>query len=318
MPDTVKVTEDFDAASVAPKVEVPNSTIEKMSAESGESVESIRKKLGLDAVNTDQASDVTLLAGKFKSEEALNDGIRNITDKLEMTPEATQKIIDALGPEKAYKHFEQELGAKAKPAAEKPAEKDALSDDEPEKDALSDDSTKDPEKDAEKEAAAPKVEWEKLSAEYAESGTLSEESIESLSKVVPPQFVNQYLEAIGAQQELMTMKVHDIMGGEENYDTVIEWAKTNLSASEKAKFNASLNTTVKNAVDMATALKSRYEKANGSMSRVRIDGSETNSAALNTYQSKEEMQRDMRDPRYRSGDPAFHAMVMRKMRYAKF
>lgn len=315
MPDTAKVSEDFDASSGAQTATIDDATIESMSAKSGESVESIKKKLGLDSVTTDQANGDTLLAGKFKSEEALNDGIQNITDKLELTPEAAQKIIDALGPEKAYKHFEQELGAKAKPAkdADEEAEKDALSDPDDEDDALSD--PNDADEDAGKDA--PKIEWENLASEYAENGTLSEESIKELTKVVPEPFVNQYLEALGAQEELMTIKVHDVMGGTENYDTVIEWAKTGLKPAEKARFNEALNGTVKGAVDMATALKNRYEKINGTLTRTRLDGSTPSANAVNAYSSKEEMQRDMRDPRYKQGDPAFHAMVMRKLKNSK-
>lgn len=337
MPDAIvntqSLSEGFDAAKFTSTVDtVDPKVLESMAAKSGQSIEDIKKALNIaDGKPAIQASG-TLLAGKFKSEGELQVGIGNIVDKLGVDKAQANKIIDALGPEEAYKHFQSKLGTKASVKDDLAVEpKDDLSVD---GDGSADAST-DADKAAADQAAADKaaaeqaaaedvakaagVDFQAASQEFVENGELSPETMSKLSKVVPQEYINSYLQGISAQQELMAIRVHDAVGGSETWDTLVEWAKTGLSEPEKVKFNQAINLgNTEAGVSMAKALKSRFEASEGSMTRQRLDGGTSNPNAVQGYQSKAEMTQDMKDPRYKNGDMAFHALVQQKMKHSKF
>ena len=157
-----------------------------------------------------------------------------------------------------------------------------------------------------------KGELDSLADEYAQNGKLDDKSYDALEKSgIPKEYVDQFIagqKAIGDQQ---TSTVKNMVGGDEAYTEMAEWAASNMSDGEKKAYNTAVNSkdmdTVKLAVD---GLKAKYESANGS------EPSLTQGRATPTpeqgYASWAEVTQAMSDPRY-AKDPAYQAMVKNKI-----
>jgi hypothetical protein len=250
-----------------------------------------------------------LLAGKYKDEAALKTGFDSLVEKY--------------GTEKAYKILETEMGKTAQsqdplnptdPIVPKTG--DALNPEggDPVKPAA--DALTDPNKaaDAAKVVADAKLDFAKLNDEFAQNGELSKDSYEKLSNAgLSTEMVDQYIAGIAASTELLTTKVYGLAGGEENFNTLIEWAGDNLNAAETQNFNNAVTAGDMDKLPMMVeALKTRYEADQGSMGdRKRVEG-EGVKPAVGGYGSKAEMTADMRDPRYKL-DASYRKSVMDKL-----
>ena len=73
-----------------------------------------------------------------------------------------------------------------------------------------------------------------MSQEYAEKGQLGEESYKALEESgIPKEYVDQFIagqKAIGDQQ---TNTVKSMVGGEESYNEMAQWASQNMTDAEK-------------------------------------------------------------------------------------
>ena len=151
-----------------------------------------------------------------------------------------------------------------------------------------------------------------LANEYAENGKLNEESYKALEKSgIPKEYVDQFIEgqkAIGDQQ---TSTVKNMVGGDEAYTEMAEWASKNMTDGEKKAYNTAVNSkdmeTVKSAVD---SLKAKYESVNGSEPNL-TQGKATPTTEQG-YQSWAEVTAAMSDSRY-AKDPAYQEMVKNKI-----
>ena len=165
---------------------------------------------------------------------------------------------------------------------------------------------------AEKAVENAGLNMDSLADEYAQNGKLDDKSYDALEKSgIPKEYVDQFIagqKAIGDQQ---TSTVKNMVGGDEAYTEMAEWAASNMSDGEKKAYNTAVNSkdmdTVKLAVD---GLKAKYESANGS------EPSLTQGRATPTpeqgYASWAEVTQAMSDPRY-AKDPAYQAMVKNKI-----
>lgn len=298
---------------------VTDAQIQKL-VESGAGDEAhIREMLG---VAGDEVKPVTptegnpegLLAGKFKTETDLNLGIENITQKLGVDKEQADKLIDALGAEGAYKHYASELGKGT--ASEEDKDGDALSSSDSDGDALSgdDDGSTENNTDA-------KLDLEALNTEYQENGELSEASYKALEEAgFGKETVDTYIKGLEAQAELWSMKVHNMAGGADQYDAMVEWGSNNLNPAEIQRFDSALASGDADLMNtMITALQARYEAANGTFNRNSIESSTAVSDAnVQGFGSHQEMVEAMKDPQYQSGDPVYHKMVMDKLKNSNF
>ena len=79
---------------------------------------------------------------------------------------------------------------------------------------------------------------DKFYDEYAEAGSLSENSYKELSKQgLDKQLVDGYIEGQKALADNHTKSIHDTVGGKEKYGELIDWASKNLSETEQNTFN---------------------------------------------------------------------------------
>jgi hypothetical protein len=153
---------------------------------------------------------------------------------------------------------------------------------------------------------------DKFYTEYQEQGSLSEKSYEELNKMgLDKNLVDGYIagqEAI-ANSEVQT--IHNLVGGSDNYNKVIEYAKTNLNEAEQNAFNETLETGSIEQVKFAVqGIASRAGIGSEQpQSMINGDSIETNS---DVFESSAQVIDAMNDPRY-AKDPAFRKLVEEKI-----
>ena len=99
---------------------------------------------------------------------------------------------------------------------------------------------------------------------------------------------------------------------EGNWDQMSEWAANNLSDEEIDTFDEIVQSgTVEQAKLAAKGLYAQYKAANGSSPKL-TQGSVTGSSTM-PFKSNQELARAMSDPRYKSGDKAYHEEIDRRI-----
>lgn len=158
------------------------------------------------------------------------------------------------------------------------------------------------------------LDFDAFANEYYENGGLSDNAYSALEEAgIPRSVVDQYIEGQTAIMDDMRQEAFSVIGGEAEYNQMINWAANNLSEREQAAFNANLNTTnFDQAMFAIQGLAARYRSEAGKLSSNMVYG-QTNTPSAGSYQSIAEMTREMNDPRY-SSDPAFRQMVASKLK----
>jgi hypothetical protein len=154
--------------------------------------------------------------------------------------------------------------------------------------------------------------FDNLAAEFQAEGDLKPESYEALAKAgIPKPMVNAYIAGQKALAEQHAQQLYAVAGGPDSFAKMTEWAGKNLSDAE---INAYNDAVTKGSIDQAklaiSGLNARFAAAEGI--RPNLVTGQTNATQVG-YASVQEMTRDMSDPRYISGDKAFHAMVDAKI-----
>ena len=149
----------------------------------------------------------------------------------------------------------------------------------------------------------------KAADEYAETGQITEESIEQLSKMDSKDLIKSYLDfytksqATAELQATQVAEIKNIAGGEEGYKELTQWASQNLEKTELEQFNAVANTQNYTAIKFAVeALNSRYRQKEGYEAPL-VTGKPVADGAK-PYRSQAELARDIANPLYNT-DPAF-------------
>ena len=156
------------------------------------------------------------------------------------------------------------------------------------------------------------LDFNALSQEYAEKGQLGEESYKALEQSgIPKEYVDQFIagqKAIGDQQ---TNTVKSMVGGEESYNEMAQWASQNMTDAEKKAYNQAVNSPDMETVKLAVnSLQAKYQAANGTEPNL-VQGKAT-PVAEQGYSSWAEVTEAMADPRY-AKDPAYQAAVKAKI-----
>lgn len=161
----------------------------------------------------------------------------------------------------------------------------------------------------------------KYQAELAEAGSISEESYKELeAKGLSKAVVDAYIQGQQALQEAQTTKVFEAVGGKENYQDMVQWAKESWSNEQIEVFNASVNSGNQSQIMFSVdALKAQYEAAKGSPIPKRTLRGDSQSAPQGSkgYDSKQEMYKAMRNSAY-GKDPSYTKMVAEKIALSNF
>ena len=145
-----------------------------------------------------------------------------------------------------------------------------------------------------------------------QDGNLSDETYADLqSRGLPRELVEAYVEGQKALADQHRNQLLGIVGGQDNYDQLTEWASQNLSESEIDAYDAAMESGDQNAIMMnIQGLYARYQQAEG---RPNLIAGEVGSiGASNAYRSWAEVTAAMKDSRYQT-DPAYRADVTNRL-----
>jgi hypothetical protein len=146
---------------------------------------------------------------------------------------------------------------------------------------------------------------------FENGGQISDETYENLAKIgISRELVDSYA---AGQQLLMQNEEGTIKSiAEGNWDEMSEWAVDNLSDEEIDTFENTIQSgTIEEAKFAAKGLYAQYKAANGSTPKL-TQGSVTGSSTM-PFKSMQELARAQSDPRYLSGDKAYHEEVDRRI-----
>jgi len=157
------------------------------------------------------------------------------------------------------------------------------------------------------------LDFDALSNEYYAEGGLSDAAYETLAKAgIPESIVNQYISATEQAQEASRAEVMDSVGGEEEYNSMLDWASDNLSDAEIDSFNSAVASQDYNTINLAVkGLSAMRGNSTGMEPKRNLSGAVGGDAG-GQYNSVQEMMADMNDPRY-GKDSAFRSKVESKL-----
>lgn len=167
-------------------------------------------------------------------------------------------------------------------------------------------------KDAQEAVDKAGLDYSALQTKYNEKGQIDPEDYAALEKIgVPKHLVDQYIEGLEAKRDLTRQTVFASVGGEANYDAMIDWARDNYTPAEVAAYDKMVNSSDQGQVSMAVqGLRARYQAEHGVEPRQTITG--TRSTASDRYESIQELTEAMSDKRYNK-DPAYTKRVEQKL-----
>ena len=157
--------------------------------------------------------------------------------------------------------------------------------------------------------------------EYYENGNkLSEETLEKFKSMSSQDLVNAYMEMQknnpqpdNQEADVSQAQINQIqnsVGGENQYQKLMQWAGQNLPEKEINAFDGLINTGNVDAIQLGVqALKSKYDEANGYEGRM-LTGKAAQTADV--FRSQAQLVAAMSDPRYDT-DPAYRQDVVAKL-----
>ena len=147
---------------------------------------------------------------------------------------------------------------------------------------------------------------------FENDGQLSEETYEALAQAgLSRELVDGYARGQAALQENEVTQIQSAANGD--YEAMAEWAGKTLSDEEMNAFNEVVNQgEVEHAKLAVSGLYARYKAEVGGSQPKLVTGNTTGSSTM-PFQSMQEVSRAMQDPRYKSGDKAYHAELDRRL-----
>ena len=218
------------------------------------------------------------------------------------------KYKNAQELENAYIELEKKLGEKSGEVSEEP------SSEEPEAEAKTDEK-------AEETADGYAFLEDLYEQASSEKGEISKEMISKLNDMSKQDIIQNFLQfradAANKYQAIPDLSQQDVkelkglVGGDQNYSNMLQWAQTNLTEQEINMFDSVMqNGDINSAFFAVNSLAQRYND------RVGYDGKMLTGKAPSdngdTYRSQAEMVAAMSDPKY-DKDPAYRRDVMEKV-----
>ena len=143
--------------------------------------------------------------------------------------------------------------------------------------------------------------------EYNETGELSQDAYDALAEAgISGDIVDTWLAGQEAIADQSISEIYNMVGGENNYNSMLDWANNNLQQWEIDAFNNSIENLDPNAMFAVQGLMARMQNAEGIPPRL-MTGEAVPSTAPR-FESLAQVTQAMRDPKY-SSDPAYRAQV---------
>jgi hypothetical protein len=163
------------------------------------------------------------------------------------------------------------------------------------------------------------IDFQDMNVRWQRTGTLESEDYDQLAEAgFNRDMVDAYLSGLQYKQTQDTaLSVQEVasikqsLGGEAEYNKMIQWAAANLSADEVEGFNQIINTQPMAAVKMAiTGLHARYSAVEGR--EPKLIGGRAPKGSTDKFESTAQLVAAMSDPKY-STDPAYQRKVQEKL-----
>lgn len=157
--------------------------------------------------------------------------------------------------------------------------------------------------------------FDDLGVQIATSGDISKEARAALvAKGIPEAIINQHIAATKAQITHEAAQAFAVVGGEEQFKEMSNWAAESASESQLLTYNTLVQkgdaASVKAAMEY---LKGIHVEANGSTAAKRVEGSGNGAPNNEVYTSRAQVTADMKNPLYKT-DAAFRAKVEAKVK----
>lgn len=152
---------------------------------------------------------------------------------------------------------------------------------------------------------------------YENGGEIPDETYEALEKAgIGRDLVDRFK---AGQESLEEVEINQIRGSAgDEYDAMSEWAGNQLDDDEFNAFNEVVNNgTVQQAKLAVKGLYARYKSEVGATGPKLVTGGTTGSSTM-PFGSMQEVSRYMKDPKYKSGDKAYHAELDRRLAASNF
>jgi hypothetical protein len=157
-------------------------------------------------------------------------------------------------------------------------------------------------------AATPGFDAEKYQQEFMAEGKLSDDSVKELQKLgIPQEMIDTHTAGLQAIKDARQSAILGMFGGNERMESVLAWARNNLSEGE-----AEAITTQANSTDMGTCetairgLVARFDSSPMGQTAP-LEGA-TGGSSIQPFKSTAEMVKAMSDERYKT-DPAYRDEV---------
>ena len=217
------------------------------------------------------------------------------SDRPEWLPEKFKSPEDM---SKAYSELEKKLGQPTEEASEEPEQVEEKAEDKEEQ-------TEENTSEAYQAVAEASKEF------FENDGQLSEETYNALEKAgLPRDLVDSY--AAGQQALLQSEEGQIKSVAQGNYEAMAEWANENLPQEEVEAFDEAVTGgTVSQAKLAVQGLYARYQNEVGAKPKL-TQGAVSGGSTM-PFLSMQELARAQSDPRYKSGDKAYHEEIDRRL-----
>lgn len=245
----------------------------------------------VDRVEVTQGEDNPSLEEQAKTQEANTQATPETTEENSERPGwLPEKFANAEELAKAYGELEKRMSSK--PAEEKPVEPNDL-------------------KIEPKEEVKTENSLDPFYAEYAEKGSLTEESYTKLSAMgINKDTVDAYISGQEALAQKHNASIMSSVGGAENYNNMVQWASENLSKAEIDAFNNTVDNGSLEQAQLAIAgVNAKYQSNTREPNLFSGKNAESNVG----YESVAQMLTDINNPKYKQ-DSAFRKQVEAKVK----
>jgi len=153
--------------------------------------------------------------------------------------------------------------------------------------------------------------FDKYYQEYNNEGGLTRNSYSELAKAgIPKDMVDSWIQGQEALQDRFVQSAYNEVGGQENFNNMLEWATNSLPSEEVDAFNRAIDSAnPSDSMFAIKALNARYMAENSQPNLLRGD---TGTPSTGSFKSLAELRSAMADPQYAT-DPAFRDQVAEKL-----
>lgn len=162
-----------------------------------------------------------------------------------------------------------------------------------------------------------KADLSKFETEFNSTGKFSDASYAELEAMgINRAMVDQYATGVQAHQAQTRAEIHSVVGGEQQFQQVMQWATTNLSEPEKAAYNNAVNSGNVAAIKLAVAgMNARFGQTYGREPNL-LGGKAPSTSGPEEFSSWNSVVKAMSDSRYHE-DPAYRAEVEARIAVSK-